>query len=446
MASTGIINVLDYASVQDAVAVIPPEGALLYFPPGVHIVTPPVDIPSKTKVFGVGPASIVRRKQPSNTSPVFRCQGATDVTFSSLAIDVNYSSGIDQLSGIRFTQAGGTPCVNCLVENCYFTTGAIEPSYGEREYAVLSDNSQYIKVVNNRIINMEIRASSSGAKAGPCMILANHITNPHTYAISWSGSLGTDDQENLIIGHNTIENVPGKAAILIGSVDTANASGKLYRVHIMDNQISGIWGGGSNECKGILVILATDTQDLHINANIVRSTNQAPSPNSTGIELKRPDSGCTVRKVHVQGNTIDSTQLHGVIVNADDVEDLWVTGNEVINSAGIKIEGGGQRIFAMGNHADRGLTLHANLADILRTEIQGNICRNANSGSPTAGVLLQSDSGRSLQANVRGNKCYDDQSTKTQQYGVAAIGAGTLDTILSDNDLRDNLTAETFGV
>lgn len=362
-----------------------------------------------------------------------------------MAFDLAYS-GQNNLAAIHLIQSGGTPCRNVTIRGCYFTTGATEPAWGETAYAIRADNCQYLRVSDNRIIGAKILAAATGLKAGPCSIVGNHITNPHNYAIEFAGAAASDDQENLVISQNVIEGLPGLGGILIGSTSVGGAAGKLYRVHVIDNQISGIWGGGANDCLGILLIMATDTQDMLIRGNVIRNTNGAPATNSTGIEFRRTVAACALKRVHIEGNSVQNASLYGIDVDGDSIEDVWITNNEVLDTDGIRLRGSGQRVILANNHAHRGLQAVANTGDLKEVEIQSNVCRNANAGSPTGGIIVHAFPGNQLQANIRGNKSHDDQATKTQQYGILGLGSGTLDLQATDNDLRGNLTGETFGI
>jgi len=66
--------------------------------------------------------------------------------------------------------------------------------------------------------------------------------------------------------------------------------------------------------------------------------------------------------------------------------------------------------------------------------VEGNVVKNNNQEGTTYNGIHIKDSTYVI---VRGNKCYDDQVTKTQQYGIYEDGTSDYN-IIEDNDVREN--------
>lgn len=475
MADTRFVNVSDYPSVHAAAADLSPDGGVLYFPPGHYSVGNLINIPSNTTVFGAGPASYVRRERfdpntgdplPPRSGTVFRCVGVHDVVFRDLAIDVNWNGGrpagwapddprlgtdewnfrhaIDFGTGKNTETGEATLSENCVVDNVLFTSGD-RPLTGQTQRAVVARNVRHLRVSNCRIIYMQIQAAAPGGpRRGPVTIIGNHFTDPYNFAVSFISSSPRDELENLIVSHNTIENVPSEGAIYVGTDSGKNRVAKLHNVHITGNQIIGTWGEKAS--FGIFVRLAADTQNILISDNIVRSTNTKP-PDTRLIYFKA-ERGGALKHCVISGNIVENCDKEGISVTGTTIEGLHVLHNQVYASRGISIEPtstSSDWIIANNYCAGRGhhlgIKVRAAAGEVRGVEIQGNVCKN----NRTAGIQMEAAAGSTLHANVLGNKCYDDQTPKTQRYGLNATGPGAFDVLQSNNDLRENRTGPIGG-
>ena len=89
------------------------------------------------------------------------------------------------------------------------------------------------------------------------------------------------------------------------------------------------------------------------------------------------------------------------------------------------------------NNGDRGIRLYCSSNNI----VKGNICKNNNQKGTTGdGVRLEDDGTNGCLYNVIiGNRCFDDQATKTQRYGLNITGTEDYNIVIGNN-LRGNST------
>jgi parallel beta-helix repeat protein len=145
--------------------------------------------------------------------------------------------------------------------------------------------------------------------------------------------------------------------------------------------------------------------------------------------------------VEITGNVIDqsSATLEGIGLSAT-ATDARVVGNRVINGKDNGISVSGARSIVTSNVVDgaqfMGIQVNAN--DCV---VNSNVIRNAGKSagvSAWAGVDLNN----AQHCIVIGNRCFDDQGTPTQKYGIGERGTSDNNTI-GGNDLAGNATAQT---
>ena len=144
-------------------------------------------------------------------------------------------------------------------------------------------------------------------------------------------------------------------------------------------------------------------------------------------------SGLPGSRLVVSDNIIDTntepttTGCQGLTIQ--DWENVTVTGNIVSN-----IQGSG--IAINGNTVNGGID---NV--IVANNIVFNSGMNLNANEAfRSGINLYGGAANDVRnVTVMGNRCYDNQGTKTQRYGIRLANA--LNCIVRFNDVRDNLTA-----
>ena len=140
--------------------------------------------------------------------------------------------------------------------------------------------------------------------------------------------------------------------------------------------------------------------------------------------------GCSV-----VNNYVDSTAMSGIISEYGSAEKVHIIkGNIVRNAGGIGIDvidyGG---VVVDGNIVEESQHsgIYIGTANVVVTN---NICRN--NGQSEEATYMGRDGIRIYDATdvvVTGNRCYDDQTTKTQEYGIIEVGTSDYNLIVGNN-------------
>lgn len=212
------------------------------------------------------------------------------------------------------------------------------------------------------------------------------------------------------------------------------------RVRIINNScngngIHGIWfqGDGSGtparttvDCTAIGNICNNNINaGIYVdwNAYAITIANNICEGNQTGIFLNGQKNGLPYynsREVNICGNLCRNNTQNGIAVSY--TGQGKITGNLCILN---RYHG----ILVLGSK---------------RIDITDNICLNNSqqSASSFSGICLFGNSTANTQlCRVFGNRCLDDQNTKTQKYGIEEQATYTNDNIIECNDVRENLAS-----
>ncbi len=212
--------------------------------------------------------------------------------------------------------------------------------------------------------------------------------------------------------------------------------------NIHDNTITDTFGRG--------IYLHFD-QDSMISNNILTKTPE-PLEEISGIVI---DDG--TKRIVIRGNNI-SGYGPGLMIVWGGCEDIIVEANGFFDAPNSGGSGSGILVYTSTAFGPplRSLIIKGNICkgnalpgisvSASETIIEGNICYNNNMScgvSPTrrAGILVQTgESSMISNVSIIGNRCFDDQSAPTQNYGVSISQTPNLIThiLVSNNDLRGN--------
>jgi len=464
---TNVANVLDFGAVADDAtdnreafqsaidALAATGGGALYVPPGVYRVAPISSHPEgagirlrdNITIYGAGTASIIRRTGQSGAGLMIG-RGVSKVRISRLAIDLG-SVTKNYPTGLHFDRDLNSPrgCADITIDHCYIRcdppeiAGQAKPTL----HAILSQYTEGLQMHNNRIERMQLKASGSGGSGPGIWIVGNRFTDPHNFAASVVLTQSSDVISDVWVLDNQIVNLPSAGGIYVGSDDANTAIGTCKRVRICGNIISGTWAA---DALGIIARYCSVSEDWIIDGNILDNDGSIFN-GSFGIFVKGPP-GATLESLKVRGNTVRSVDHAGIQVTGT-VDGLVVADNHVYGSRGIRVIAGAAGIANGAIHHNvargkqQGILTQATNGSIRKLQIDHNTCWN-HTGSTTQGILLQCDAGQHLQATLAANVCFDDQSIRTQQYGIRETGAGTWDTAYAHCDLRGNASAGLQGI
>ncbi len=212
--------------------------------------------------------------------------------------------------------------------------------------------------------------------------------------------------------------------------------------NIHDNSISETHGRG--------IYLHFDADSLISNNTLIKTPDS--SEGTAGIMVDD-----ATKRVIVKGNHI-SGYGPGILIVWAGCEDIIVDANGCFDAPNSGGSGSGilvdtstavgpplQTLIIKGNickgNALPGISLSSS-----QTIVEGNICYDNNQDcalSPTkrAGILVQTGQSPLISnVSVIGNRCFDDQSTPTQNYGVSVSQTPNvmIEILVSNNDLRGN--------
>jgi len=219
-------------------------------------------------------------------------------------------------------------------------------------------------------------------------------------------------------------------------------SGLTSRSKIHDNAISETHGRG--------IYLHFDTDSM-ISNNILNKTPEL-SAETAGIVV---DDGA--KRIIIRGNNTSGygpgmfiawAGSEDIIIEANGCFDAPISGGSgsgILVDTSIASDPPLRTLIIKGNickgNALQGISLSAS-----ETIIEGNICYNNNKdcGAPPAiraGILILSGQSPVISnISISGNRCFDDQQTPTQNYGisVAQMSNQIIGILISNNDLRSN--------
>lgn len=375
----------DTASLRTAITAAS-AGGTVFLPPGTYLIdagaanTGAILIStSKLRLTGAGPASLLKIKTAASTGTRAIQVAADDVRVDNLAIDCN---GVTDATGIYVSGAS-----RVVIHSNQFTN----PQSGGVHVTT--------SVFDLAIANNTFQGNGYG-------VLAN---NP-------SGA-------RWVIADNTFTGGNRGDAIELNGPSTS-----VHDVSITGNVISGYTGTGATDGIGIgvangsyltivgNVISAVSLDGIHVEdraTNVVIANNIITGVTARGIAINSLTS-TTLRHITIAGNVVQSSGTAG--------------------SGAITVEGNGSKngIIISDNqvvgNAKVGISVGFLASDI---SIRGNVVRN------NTGVAIQVD--RATSTVITGNICYDDQTAKTQTYGLEIKNATSSCTI-TDNHFSGNAT------
>ena len=300
---------------------------------------------------------------------------------------------------------------NCIFRNVYVQGGSSDNSVSNGAFAV--DNSTLCLFDQCIVAN----AQSEGlylSNCTKCTINGGEYFN----TVGGSGIATNVGGDHVFIGVYSHDNagtnfsINGNNQTLISCIaEGSTEQGGIVFGHTGDpsDYSSAIGCRASNNANFGIAVLANSTS-VTISECVV---NDSTGANNIGIQLSDNSSNCTVSNNTVFRNYYGIFLLQGGI--------------------GSVIDGN----FVQENDSD-GITLSATQ----NCTVTNNICKNNGQTIGGSGIYIDPDSDNNL---AIGNRCFDDQAVKTQDYGLGANGDYNLvsDNILFGNDLASMVCSAT---
>lgn len=331
------------AAINQAITDLGSAGGILYFPPGIYVVSAKIVPTSKIWFRGSGANSAII--QPATGSyHVIEATSTSDVWVSDLTID-GTNQGAGGGAGVAYKTAATRPIVQrCRIVNMQgrgiYVEGAtdalIEGNYlnnittlhGITFEAVASS---HIRVANNRITNVTLGHGISLGNAGTtnATVTGNDVDTTGLIGIA----LGSGASDVTVVG-NVIKSTTDNG-IDIGNVVNATISGNLI-----------------DTCKGGIVSDYSSGATLQVaNVNITGNTILNSQNTSFGAIYLDGSSAGHTDGFTVQGNAIQSPVGDGIRILRIGRSTI---GNNVVSGVpstfgGIRLMAGAQRLTINGN-------------------------------------------------------------------------------------------------
>jgi parallel beta-helix repeat protein len=405
----GIVN--DTAAIQDAIDSLPSYGGSVYVPSGVYNVSGLyLDGTSGTKtgvtLFGDGRGSELFLISGSSGENVLAANSGNDFVVRSLTINGNVAGNpipgsptdpdYEKWNGIRLAGVERATVTECLIVNCGF--GGILPGA-----ANLTDSpSQQI-------------------------IISNNIMRDNSFGIGAMYQNGNVIENNVIVANLTYGMV----------IDQFSSQCTVSGNVVIGNGNNGIFGYRVDRCTFVgNVCRSNDGVGLVIDNGSVDNTiigNACGDNTNSGIKVIGGAYSNTV-----SGNACDNNGQYGVHI--DGSGNNVVVGNTIRENtySGIGVSSSPNTIVNDNNsYLNEGSGVYAEDSNL--GLCNGNVCVNNNQFGNVndSGIRLV---GTSSGWSIVGNKCFDDQGVKTQNYGIRTEGSAT-GQFITNNAVSANLTA-----
>ena len=452
----------DYTTLALAFAAYPSGGVEFYVRPGTYAAANLQPPPSCTVTLS--PGAVLRLPNNSGGQNVISVPlASTDVTIRGGKIDGNKANqGVSLGNGIAmFGPRQHVDGVHVVDVNGYGIVGfagademtvrgcVVEDSYKE---GIEVQACSRAVIVGNEVIRAGytgIYAWANTAQGGTCsdVTIVGNVVNAPGSGVAAFGIRADDGATNVTVAGNVVTNAGTAVSYGIGAFSSTSSA--VSKVAITGNTVT-----GANFAAGIYVAKAT----------AVTVAQNAVSATAVGIQFT-----ATTSEVVCDGNTVVSTTNNGIYcvssanaaisnnivkscggttndsIKVDAVTNVSIVGNVLSSggAAGILLTNSCNGFTVSGNTCYFNRTSGIYMLDSSNGVVVGNTCRaNGTSavGSVIAnGITVYRNAVATANIAISGNRCYDDQGTKTQLYGVRLYGA--VDSVaLSGNVLAGNLT------
>lgn len=418
-----VVNVKDYGAKGDgrtndteaiatAIANMPPEGAVLYFPPGNYLHNG-VRIEDKTRFEIRGPGTLVA-STPWITE-YLKLSRCTNFAIVGLGSRHNNPTARRPTAGRAFTVF---ECTNFSITDCeaFHCEGvgimAIRSSYGtisgNRVHHTWADGigvynaSQHITISGNTCTETGDDAIAVVSTPGEDFICHDITITGNTSHHSLSRGMVVAGGDRVTISNNTVID-PRNAGVWVGRDGGNNCSG-CTGITVTGNTIKNANTYGYIIDSPGIDVISSDIK--HEVKHVVVANNVVLNSRTWGIRVGASTPGTS--NVHVSDNIVDNSGLPGIFFQ--NVFDLHISGNHVSNST----QGG-----ILGTELVRGLLIIVN-----------NSIRNP-CGSTGQTIGLNIPQTASVVGRISGNVILDDINYMTQ----AIQGPKTVS--VSDNQVNN---------
>ncbi len=404
----------DDVQINSAITALPTNGGMIVLLEGTYDITATISITKPVKLCGVGWSTIL--KPSADVSVITVGNGATaetDVEICHLQIDGNKASLTSTSHGVYFN----TSISRSLVHDCYI--------HDTHDTGIHMVTVNQVNIYDNLIVDVGTGSAGGGigfnSASYRCTVSGNTIISPNKHGIVISG--GDGHCYDFIISGNYIYS-SGEIGI--------SADQDTDYVTITNNVIDTTTLDGINlESSG-----ATITHSGIISNNVVKNAG------ASGISIGGV-AGTVSKNNIVSNNTIEDSANNGIL--AIYCDNCVISGNSSYSNAwsGIAVDTS-EAITVNGNSCYLNDQHGIALDDSSECTATGNTCRNNNQDAGSYyGIGVYTSAATCTDNVISGNRCYDDQTPKTQTYGIGE-GGSTDYNIITGNNCRGNLTQNIY--
>lgn len=368
-------------------------GSVVELRAGTYLINAALSVPAGTTLRGVGLATVIRLADATNTN-VLNITG-DGAAIRTLTIDGNRANQSSNSNGIH-TVYSRTAVRDCRVTSCNgynivafpgATDFTVQGCYSEdaRDEGIEVQGATRAVVANNVVKSagkngIYVYANTASNSSNTCndvTITGNVVDGSSAITSGYTGIRVDDRATDVTVAGNV---VTGGGTNANGIVVSSSTSYACVGVSVVGNTVRAVTG------RGILVASAT---------SVAVTGNNVATASLSGIEVSNGTT--TTGAVSVTGNTITGCSRSGILVL--DVQN-WTVANNVCRN----------------NGQDQAQTNYYNGITIFQSTqtVDKGVCT--------------------------GNRCYDDQGTKTQQYGIRTLNTIGASVVISQNIVDGNQT------
>jgi len=423
--ATGDGSTDDTAAIQQALDEAD-DGAVVFFPSGTYLVGSATAsiLTGRTGVTLAGAgstASTIRVAPTSTATRLLNFSRASDSGVRDLGFEAAGNAAV--LSAVYAAALRGQQ--NIWVRSCRFTD--FMPGQTTTTYAaVYTWTSDGVHVLDSEFSGCG-RAVTIDQPEGPCEVSGNRVAADGTTTMATG--IFVRRSSGVSVGHVVVSgNTVSGAMNDPGGVGAEGHGIAVYRcqdVRVVDNHSSGNGRGVlvSNQSFGALVQGNTcvDNHDAGIRCE-PEITSQDVSVGANGVSRGITIIGNTCRENRAIGTPTGANSGIGIAISY--AAGSTVAGNIVRDNSGDGIVCDSSRVSIVGNVISNNWTGYS----------------SDPSNGRRAGIRIYAGSGCSVVAN----HCFDNQATKTQQYGLSLSAPGGSH-LVHGNNFADNAVGEVFG-
>ena len=360
------------SSIQNAINSLGSGGTVI-IPPGTWI-TGKLTLSNNTRILGMGWGSILKLKNSTNDDLLY-ATGKSNISVENLSLDGNQDNQSAQKAGVRFVS-----CFNCDAEDCYIH----DAKYAGIQYVSSTGMWASENLLEN---NASIGVMMSGTVKS--MVTENYITNDAGGVSGYHGILLYNGSN-----YNTV------------SENVVAPTGKIIGIEVYNSHYNSVSDNILYRCGNGIEVSSASAYNM-IQGNYCENA-KAQTTDESGIEINAATYNI------VSDNICRNNKMSGIYVLGS-ANHNTVSGNACSynGGAGVNIQSSNYCIVSDNRctfNDGRGIRIFESSF----ANYDGNRCMNNGQAGAYSGIELDDSTYNIVSDNI----CTDDQTPKTQTYGI----------------------------